>query len=272
MTLPFPGIKNSLIALATIAPISVHADNGVLEINPACATGDGCFDGDDAGLPVEIRNSGSYRLTGNLITHDPNQTVIYIDVDRVTLDLGGFSIDGPNFCLSPDTDPCSDSGIGVGIRSTATSSHITIRNGHVTGMGNDGVRLRSGPGKVHDVTVEHSGEDGIQAGFAVNIHDNNARRNKVHGINLTSTGNIRNNTATKNGQAGIHAEDSGDFVKAVISDNLATENGSEGLVLDPSVGYRSNVMRLNNGGDTNPQVSGGLEIGPNVCATDTTCP
>lgn len=261
----------TLLTLSMLLPSLAHADEGILEINAACANGDGCFSGDNAGLPVEINASGSYRLTSNLLTEDPDQTVIRIDADRITLDLNGFSIDGPNFCLDPISDPCSDSGVGIGIHATSTSSYVTIRNGHIAGTGNDGVRLRAGPGKVHDLTVEHSGEDGIQAGFAVNIHDNNVRRNKVHGINLTSSGNIRNNTATKNGQAGIQAEGSGDFVKAVISDNLATENGSEGLVLDPSVGYRSNVMRLNNGGDTNPQVSGGIEIGPNVCATDTTC-
>jgi len=260
-------------AFLTISTLSVYADDGTLEINPSCARGDGCFVGDNAGLPVEINASGSYLLTGNLRTDDPHQTVIRINADRVTLDLNGFSIDGPNFCLDPASDPCSDPGVGIGIYATSSSGYITIRNGHVIGLGGDGVRLRAGPGKVHNLSIEHAGEDGIQAGFAVNVYDNNIRRNGEHGINLTSTGNVHHNTSTKNGEAGIHAASTTtDLVKAVIADNLVTENGAEGLVLDSSVGYRSNVIRLNNGGDANPQVSGGIELGLNVCATNTACP
>jgi hypothetical protein len=42
------------------------------------------------------------------------------------------------------------------------------------------------------------------------------------------------------------------------------------LVVD--TGYGNNVLTGNNGGNANPQVFGGIEIGTNVCGTDTICP
>ena len=45
-----------------------------------------------------------------------------------------------------------------------------------------------------------------------------------------------------------------------------------GLAADSLTGYKDNQFNSNNGGNTNPQVSGGIEIGTNVCGGDTTCP
>lgn len=52
-------------------------------------------------------------------------------------------------------------------------------------------------------------------------------------------------------------------------------SGSTGLGLRDSsgvTGYSQNHFDNNNGGNANPQVSGGIETGTNICGGDTTCP
>jgi hypothetical protein len=71
---------------------------------------------------------------------------------------------------------------------------------------------------------------------------------------------------SRNGSDGI---DSGN---SVVFGNVADSNTGLGLKLFGVSGYAQNVLRSNNGGNANPQVSGGVETGTNVCATDTTCP
>jgi hypothetical protein len=57
--------------------------------------------------------------------------------------------------------------------------------------------------------------------------------------------------------------------------NVLYGNAGEGLAIFVSgndAGYVGNVLRNNNGGSANPQVTGGTEIGSNFCGTDTICP
>ncbi len=49
-----------------------------------------------SGGPYEINNSGSYYLTGPLKQLSSGVPVIQINADRVTLDLNGFSVEGPD--------------------------------------------------------------------------------------------------------------------------------------------------------------------------------
>ena len=60
---------------------SLHAGEGVLEINQACAVNTGCFPGDTALFPVIIQGAmapGSYILTSNLVVPDPNTTAVWM--------------------------------------------------------------------------------------------------------------------------------------------------------------------------------------------------
>jgi hypothetical protein len=37
-------------------------------------------------------------------------------------------------------------------------------------------------------------------------------------------------------------------------------------------GYANNVLNDNNGGNANPQLFGGVQMGTNICGGDTVCP
>jgi len=62
------------------------------------------------------------------------------------------------------------------------------------------------------------------------------------------------------------------FDGSLVTNSVARGNTSLGLVLVGGSGYRSNVLTGNNGGDANAQVSGGFQLGSNVCGTDLVCP
>lgn len=247
-----------------------QGSEGLLEINATCAAV-GCFAGDSAGLPVQIVNSGSYRLTSNLGTTDPNQTFIAIASSEVTLDLAGFALKGPNFCLNPVTTPCSNLGTGVGVDVTSASNRITIRNGQIEGMGGTCVRLAGGVGQVHGLNIEGCGGDGIFVGFLANVFDNVVRRNAGSGIQFTGSSNIHDNISDFNGQSGFLDGFGDASASTLLADNVATRNGGPGMSLEAGDAYRGNALRGNNGGSANPQVSGGLSLGNNLCG-NAACP
>jgi hypothetical protein len=264
-----------------------YAVDGVLQINQACAVNTGCFAGDSAAFPVAITQTGSYRLTGDL-TVDENTTAIQITADNVTLDLNGFAIAGPTVCQgNPFT--CTPSGTGVGILSS--NRHTEVSNGTVSGMGSTGL-LVGFAGSVERVRAVSNGSTGISgttfcsvrnnlarsnggAGIAVsfgsNVIGNVAGVNAAAGIFVGGAGHVTHNSVTSNGGNGIQCTNAGDG-GCVVSENSVAKNDGFGLLLTPNSGYVQNVITQNNGGTGNPQVSGGIEIGTNLCDTNTTCP
>src|SRR3954470_20076140 len=104
---------------------SLFAVDGVVLINQSTVLAAG-------GFPYKITQSGSYKLTGNLVV--PADTDgIDVMANDVTLDLNGFSIVGAIVCQG--TTNCTPAPAGVfatGI--SALANGVTIQNGHVRGF------------------------------------------------------------------------------------------------------------------------------------------
>ncbi len=206
--------------------------------SPALAV-DGKIEISQANFPLIITTSGSYVVTGDLVA-PVDTTGIWIQADDVTLDIGGFTITGSGTELRD----------GVSV----TGSNVEVRNGTVQGFGRYGVFAPQGADRVRVIDVRAQG-------------------NRISGITLQGESNtVDRCTAVGNGAAG--ALDVGIRVgfSSLILNSVATGNQSHGLLLGAGSGYRSNVANDNNGGNANPQVSGGIELGPNICAFDATCP
>ncbi len=77
--------------------------------------------------------------------------------------------------------------------------------------------------------------------------DNVTNSNTGHGINTATGSNVSENSARSNTLMGLSA----------------------GAL---STGYRNNVFGNNNGGDANPQVSSGTDLGGNLCGITAGCP
>lgn len=215
---------------------SAAAGDGVLEINQVCAlNAGGCTSGDLAGFPVTLSAPGSYRLTGNLSVTSAADVGIDVLAEGVTIDLAGFEIRGPELCAGAPLS-CSPADSGDGIR--ALSSSVQVRNGVVRGMGRNGLSLGDDCA-VENVTVLLNAGLGIDAGQGCEV---------------------RGNRSVRNGTIGVRLGDDGLATGNVVNGNLGV-----GMVLGGLTGFMGNVLTENNGGNLQPQLSGGAALGTNVC-------
>jgi len=275
--------------LAVAVSSSAFAVDGVIEINQARALAGGVTAGDGAGFPVLIDASGSYRLTGNL-TVDENTTAIEVGSAalEVDIDLNGFAILGPATCTAPPAVTCSPSGSGFGIHKSSGSGRLRVAGGAVRGMGSEGISLAS-TGTilvVEAVEVTHN-STGIDTVGACILDHVMATRNHAYGVACNVSSTVRHSTVSYNGGTGLYggpgsviednqvvSNDTGIAVSAGswVFNNVVRSNTSYGLALISGGGYGGNVLTGNHGGDAMTQVSGGTQVGTNLCGSDTTCP
>jgi len=164
------------VCLLAAIPGGLYAVDGVVLINQNTAVAGGVTPGDAPGFPVTISQSGSYRLSGNLVVPDANTTAIEITAGWVTIDLNGFSIIGPTVCTTTATPGCSPTGTGEGIVARPGARSVRVFNGTVHGMGSNGIDLDipdnfQAPnftiGSVENVTADNNGGFGISANAGV---------------------------------------------------------------------------------------------------------
>jgi hypothetical protein len=251
-----------------------HAVDGVILIDQAAATAGGVTTGDAAGFPVTLSQAGSYRLSGNLTVPNKDTTAIAVTADNVTIDLNGFAILGPNIA----------NGLGTGVDG-GSRSNVHVLNGTVRGMGSRGVYLGNKARAERLRLISNS--DGLTVGVDALAQDITALENRVTGIFLFGRSSLFNSVANNNGEDGVLAGDGclvqGSIIHSnnrygivvgndsTVLQNTVTENGDFGLLLDSRTGYGQNVV-VGNKVFSGPQVSSGIQLGTNVCGTDTVCP
>jgi hypothetical protein len=231
--------SRSLAALGALAAVllvasPVFAVDGVIEINQARAAAGNVTAGDGPGFPVSISASGSYRLTSNLIT-TPGLDGIDVTASHVTLDLNGFTI------------TCGGVGLADGI-SIQAATNVEVRNGTIIGFPRDGIFTNGTTNYVRVIGVRAIG-------------------NATFGIDLEGFGGVIDGCTTLDSNTGMRVVDNSRVVNSI-----ANGNTSFALVLGGPSGYGGNVFTGNNGGNVNPQVSGGFQLGTNICGSDTVCP
>lgn len=204
-----------LTAISAALPAGPGAPGAgpVVASNPATDTSAG----DPAGVLVAIPGSrepappfvidrpGSYRLEGNRLCQEDG---IRVNADDVTIDLGGFSLTGP------------DSGESVGIRMNSRRN-IEIRNGTIRDFGKRGIHekndsLTAAGKRILDVRVISNGSCGICLGGSGNL----VRGCFVEGNGGTGTcsgGLIEGNVYLNNETGGIAAGDGARVVGNTIS-------------------------------------------------------
>jgi hypothetical protein len=201
------------------------AADGVVEMNQACIAA-GCFAGDDPGFPIEIRNEGSYILTGNLQVADPDTTAVVVFASNVSIDLNGFTIQGVTECTG-EPAVCSNTGTGRGISADVASlpRGLTVSNGHIVGMGSIGI-LGIGSANFSDLHVSQCGAIGIFSAADSHFTRVNATFNGADGIQAQFNITISDTRAAHNGGTGIYVQ-----YDSVISDSKAYANGNSGIVV-----------------------------------------
>ncbi len=222
-------------ALTVLVSLTAGADEGVLEINQACAVNTGCFAGDTAGFIITITSPGSYRLTSDLDA-GVDKGAIKITASDVTVDLNGFRILGSGTAFAD----------GVFL---SGATNVELRNGTIEGFGRHGIfAVSSSPG-ARIIDIRAFGQAGT-------------------GIRLESEGALVRGCTASGNLIGIKVSDGG-----LVLDSVMENNSNVGLNNVSGSGYARNVLSDNNGADANAQVSGaGTEIGVNLCGVNTTCP
>jgi hypothetical protein len=228
--------KWTLVPALCLLAVSFRAGavDGVIEMNDDCAAF-GCFTGDDPGYPITITAPGSYRLTSDLETGSTSTTLVEVTADSVSIDLNGFSMAGPVTC-SGSSLSCSATGSGHGI-DAGNRENITIRNGTVRGMGNDGIRVCRGA-RLADLTVAENGDRGIEA--------------QCPGARLTNV------AVRENGGNGVSLG----FGTSYLTDSTVFNNGGQGVF----GGFCGNVLMGGNDGGNSC-----VAIAQNRCDTATDC-
>jgi hypothetical protein len=296
MHAPAGHILRPLLAAAlwfAVLPATAHAATSfIIKINLNVAMNGNVTPGDLPGFPVTITKPGVFELDGNLdirkLSNSANLSVIQVTADDVTIDLKGFQIIGPAQCTGRPL-VCIAVGTGDGISSS--KENIKVTNGTIRGMGDDGIALEN-HGIVENVRVLGNGGDGIAVDEGSRVEHCTASSNGDQGIQVGNASIVRDNTVSDNHQQGILANQgslvTGNTVfrndddgvqltgAATIRNNtIEGHTANFGLLTVAGVGYGDNVLRDNNGpiGNNNPQVSGpAVQIGTNLCGTDTVCP
>jgi parallel beta-helix repeat protein len=251
---------------STTDGITINADNVTIDLMGFSITGQkgggtvhhGIYMYDRCN--VEIRNGTVKGFRDHGIRSDGINTsgirvinVRVIDNGEAGIYLGGYS------SLIKDCTAVSNGDFGIGCYTGIITNNNVYDNGASGINGGQGCTLINN-------AARSNGAHGLEGcNFSI-IENNTAFGNTYDGINTSSSTLIGNNVYMNTGD-GIEAGDS-----STVLNNTAVSNGIYGLNLGSKSGYANNVLSANNGGDSNAQVSGGIEIGTNICGTDTTCP
>ncbi len=257
-------MKRWLVAVAVSlwAPGSALAGEGVVEINQARVNAGSITPGDAPGFPATISVSGSYQLTGDLRSSSKGVTLIDVTVPRVTLDLNGFTVGA---CLSAGA--C---GTGSETMIRAFGDDVVVRNGRLLNAG--GICLHTGRrSRVENLQVSGCGTSGISTSLYSRVSNVQVEAVGTTGIS-SGQGTVITDSIVTNSLEGIRA-----VLAALVSTTYLAGNVTA-LVTGASspgarAGYRGCVL-VNNGTDVETQTIGTVwvNMGGNICGTNTTCP
>jgi parallel beta-helix repeat protein len=209
-------ICGALVSGAVAFPMSVAATDGVIEINQTRAAVGAITAGDAPGFPIELTEPGSYILTSNLVV-TAGVSGILISSSDITLDLNGFTLQGPGGTASP----CH------GMEADGDIAAVTVRNGVVRDWAEDGLRLLTCTQcQVVEIRATGNGDTGVVMGVDALVSDTVSSDNGFNGINVGKNSVIRSCIASSNDMRGINAGEG-----STVSDCTASENGQYGIRL-----------------------------------------
>jgi hypothetical protein len=231
-------MKVLLWLTAAALSASLCAADSVVLIDQKAAMSGKVTAGDAPGFPVTISQPGSYRLDGNLTVPDAATTAIEITADNVTLDMNGFSINGPNVCTANPTRCTFSGGGGIGILAVASPgvlspANVRIFNGTVRGMGGHGIRMLGNGTSVENVRATMNGGPGIVVGDGT-IADSYV---ELSAQGAAVVGTIVRNTISKNNIFGIFVRPGG-----VATGNVAANNAATGFSINNATAVNNTAM------------------------------
>ena len=208
------------------------------------------------GIGIRLISANSVRIRNMHVSDN-----FWGGIDFSNSLLGGFN--DSERCVIENTTVTNNQGPGI----YACAQHLVAVNNTVTH--NQGFGIQFGTSAtVRGNVVAYNAANAIFGNGGV-IDGNTVSWNTGTGIS-TSQAVVTNNLVGHSGNAGIQC-----FGRCVAKNNMVSFSTGFGFVGGAGAsagGFGDNVFTDNNGGTGNPQVSGGIEIGTNVCDGNTTCP
>lgn len=171
-------------------------------------------DGDSV---YRIAQSGSYYLTGNLAVTTA-EAGIEVAASGVTIDLNGFRLLGTGGTLA-------------GIRAPAAIAGLVVRNGQISGWGDDGVEASLAADSVfEDLVVSSNAAHGLLVGKAARVSRCTASENGGSGFRALSGSSFHDCTAQGNSASGFMISEATSSTGLTLLDGcVATGNGQLGF-------------------------------------------
>lgn len=265
--------------------IRILADDVSIDLNGFAITGPTTCSGDPSegarsctSEPSDPANPGFGIQAIDLAP--PNQSQDRVSVrNGVIRGTGGVGVYLGNQALVSDLRVSQTTAIGITVgsfsvvrNSTANQSGGGIQTGDssvVEGCtanenASDGITTNSGS-TVRGSTAMNNSRFGIYAFDVTTVTQSTALSNGEDGIVGTAGNSITNSSSSFNGGVGISCSNG-----CVVTGNSVRTNTSFGFSGSTNTGLANNSFSQNN--SVGPQISGGTEMGENVCNSDLTCP
>jgi hypothetical protein len=209
----------ALYAATLTTTLPAHAVDGDILITQAKALAGNVTPGDAPGFPVTLSLPGKYKLAGNL-TVPEGAHGIQIDSSMVTLDLNGFTIQGPVTCTGfGGSQQCSASNRAAISATGQIGAHV--RNGVIRGFGY-GIYSLGDSGLAEDLLLMDIGSTSLLAGNGSIVRGNRMYR---VGQGITSGGLVLNNSIYGAKVAGISS-----WYGGLVIGNQTHYTGGTGIV------------------------------------------
>ncbi len=255
-----------MLGLFLAAPLPSTAVDGVIQINQDKALAGGVNFFDAAGFPISISEPGSYRLTGSLVSDSTTANAIEISASGVTLDLNGYTINGPGNLGSANGISSTQAGVriingtvrsfpGHGITSSASA---VIERVETIGNSGHGIDVASPGSLIRGCRADSNLSDGIRTGSEGSVLDSIATGNQGDGIECLDRCTVARNTVFNNGANGIHVDDA-----STVTGNTTSGNTEDGIKAGNGCTISNNTVN-NNGGHGVCAFSGNALIGNTV--------
>jgi hypothetical protein len=245
-----------LAATAALIGAPAVAAAGEITLSEENAIAGGVTPGDEPGFPVTISQPGRYRLVNSLLAPADTDGIV-IKADNVTLDFGGFALQG------------SESATGI----ASYNNSVEIKDGVISGFQLFAVDSHT-VGKfwtISNMRIVSNGM-GVSAGAYARVVDSNISLNGNYGLSCQYC-LVEGNVVALNHDDGIQVK-----AGAVLGNMIADNRGygiSAFMLAYVMSGYGNNTLINNNGSGRlgtdghfipqRPQVNGRLEaLQPNV--------
>ncbi|MDA8021317.1 MAG: hypothetical protein MPN21_28120 [Thermoanaerobaculia bacterium] len=177
-------------------------------------------------LPFVITEPGSYVMTQNLTSTVVNDNGIIIDSDNVTLDLGGFTLEGNSAGFGGD-----------GILILGLQTNIYIYNGMIRNWRDEGINgVNVSGSRFERLNIIGNDTDGMIVNDGNVIAHVVANHNGNDGIDSDDGTVIVNCSAMANGDNGIEGDDGCTIIGSAgyLNEGHGVEVGDGGLIVNSS--------------------------------------